>query len=168
MTVLCPYCGQRAKYFATSEAFYGGRDYGPLWACIRCDAQVGCHPDGSPLGTLADKPTRLARMEFKRYFNPLWQYVELAYDDIGAPGTKGRQGAPAGKLRQIMRTRAYAWLAHHMNLSKDDCHGAMFGIDQCSAAVRIIIDLKPTPASIRAWAQARKPVATRKPSHELR
>jgi hypothetical protein len=66
-----------------------------------------------------------------------------------------------GRVRQVMRTRAYQWLAEHMFLEPERCHIAMFDEAQCAYAILIIQDLRPTPLSIREWAKAREPKKTR-------
>lgn len=153
MTALtCPYCKRAATYFESSAPFYQGRDYGALWACVPCDAQVGTHPDGSPLGTLANKQLRQARRRVKAVFNPLWEDIESAY-----PGIPLRRG----QIRQVMRTRAYQWLAQQMKLPADECQIAMFDEARCNWAIQIVADLRPTSATIREWAKAREPKKTR-------
>lgn len=148
----CQYCGAAATYFESSAPFYQGRDYGPLWACVTCDAQVGCHPDGSPLGTLANKQLRSVRRQVKALFNPLWEEIDAAYP--GIPVSRGH-------VRQVMRTRAYEWLSAQMKLPPDECHIAMFDEARCRWAMQIIEDMKPNAATIREWAKAREPKKTR-------
>lgn len=148
----CQYCGQPAGYYPSSAPFYQGRDYGPLWACVADDAQVGCHPDGSPLGTLANKQLRRVRIAVKEVFNPLWEDIDAAY-----PGIPVRRG----HVRQVMRTRAYQWLAEQMKLPASECHIAMFDEVRCRWAMQIIQDMQPTALSIREWAKARAPKKTR-------
>jgi hypothetical protein len=148
----CQYCGAAATYYESSAPLYNGRDYGSCWACAPCDAMVGCHPDGQPLGTLANKALRIERQAVKRVFNPLWEDIEGAYPGIPVP---------RGWVRQVMRTRAYQWLAAQMGLPAEACHVAMFDESQCRRAAQIIQDLLPTPAVIRDWAKAREPKKTR-------
>lgn len=148
MNITCPYCKGPATYYESSAPFYQGRDYGALWACVPCDAQVGTHPDGRPLGTLANKRLRIERKRVKEFFNPLWMDVHAAY-----PGIPIR----VGHVRQIMRTRAYQWLAEQMKLSAEECHVAMFDEARCRWAIQIIEDMKPNAATIRSWAKSREP-----------
>lgn len=152
VALTCQYCGAAATYFESSAPFYQGRDYGSLWACVPCDAQVGTHPDGSPLGTLANKQLRTMRRQFKAVFNPLWEDIETAY-----PGIPLKRG----HVRQLMRTRAYHWLAEQMNLPVADCHGAMFDERLCRLAIDLIKQGQPTSLTIREWAKAREPKKTK-------
>lgn len=148
MSNTCQYCGQPVAYRESSAHLYGGRDYGPIWECPPCASWVGCHPDGRPKGTVANAGLRVLRVRVKQYFNPLWMDVHLAY-----PGIPIR----VGHVRQIMRTRAYEWLADQMKLPRDECHIAMFNDARCKWAVQIIEDMKPNAATIRQWAKAREP-----------
>jgi hypothetical protein len=73
----CPYCGDKAKLFKSSERFYGGRDFGPVWACVPCEAWVGCHKNSkrnfAPKGRLANAALRKAKMEAHKSFDRLWR-----------------------------------------------------------------------------------------------
>jgi hypothetical protein len=146
-SVTCNYCNKPAVHFASSAHVYGGRDYGPIWHCVECDAWCGCHPDGSPLGTLANKQLRNARMATHAAFDPLWRDGwKLAY-----PGARAQTVA----MRHSMRLRAYQWLAHHMGIRVKDCHIGQFDIEQCVRAMRLINELRPTAVTIREWAKQR-------------
>jgi len=147
MSITCGYCGQPAKFEPSSAHIYGGRDYGPVWDCRPCDAYVGCHPDGSPKGVLANKTRRLARRRAHEFFDPLWQDWQPVYPE--------RQKL-SGKLRNLMRVRAYEWLAHHMGLPFDDTHIAMFDETQCERVVDLIREHSATAATVREWAKARR------------
>lgn len=144
--VTCDYCGRPAIFCATSSHIYNGRDYGAVWDCRPCDAFVGCHPDGSPKGTLAKKERRTARRQAHEVFDPLFDDWRLAYPDAR------RQTV---KIVKVMRTRAYEWLAHHMGLPFEQTHIAMFDEAQCARVVELIHTLKPTAATVREWAKQR-------------
>lgn len=153
MTALtCQYCGRAARYRESSEHIYQGRDYGAIWECAVCDAYCGTHPDGSPLGTLADRQLRTDRRRLHDLFDPLWRGVHLAY--AGIP-------INAGRVRHLMRVRAYEWLADQMNMHFVECHIAQFNRDLCARAMVIILKEKPSALTIRAWAKAREPKSTR-------
>ena len=82
--------------------------YGQFWACSRgydCDGLVGCHPGTkTPLGVLADKPTRDARKQAHDAFDGLWE--------------------PMGSESRTYRAAAYRWLAEELDI--DEPHmGAM-------------------------------------------
>lgn len=142
---LCPYCGVRSSYLADSSPVYHGRDYGPVYACIPCDARCGTHPDGRPLGTLANAELRRARGYVHGVFDLLWKQADRLYT-----------GGSSGKLRHVARLRAYEWLSAHLGIHVDDCHVALFDLERCREAYRILLREKPTDASIRAWAKARR------------
>ena len=57
-----------------------GRSFGRLWRCpvTGCDRRVGAHPDGSPKGTLADEPTRQARMRAHAAFDGWWRQARIS------------------------------------------------------------------------------------------
>lgn len=126
---VCPYCGQPAALVDTKEIY--GRSYGPAWLCRPCDAYVGCHKGTTlPLGTLADKVTRAARISFKARFNKLWEPLI---------GTSNRSA--------MTRDQAYEALSAKLQLPLESCHGALFDAEMCQkgiAAVReLILELPP-------------------------
>lgn len=147
---ICPYCQRKALYVA----FPGGaqkpypyhRDYGPVWICPPCAAWVGSHPNGLPLGRLAKKELRDAKIEAHRCFDPLWKDWDVAYPDLNAGSSK---------IRRTMKGRAYAWLAQQMGLPVDECHIGHFDVETCHRVVDIIDKLRPTAATVRAWAKER-------------
>lgn len=111
---VCPYCHKAAQQ-APSTAVYGaGRDYGPVWLCRPCEAWVGCHKGTPrPLGRLANKALREAKVRAHAAFDPLW------------------------KAGTMDRSAAYAWLADQLGIDRKDCHIGMFDLDQCSRVVMI-------------------------------
>ena len=66
----CPYCKKGSKWVSNDVVY--GRRYGKsymMWWCEPCDARVGCHNNSKrPLGTLATRKLREARMETKKVF----------------------------------------------------------------------------------------------------
>lgn len=110
---VCPYCGATAKLI-DSIAIYRTRSFGMVWACLPCDAWVGCHGTGStPKGRLANKALRDAKIRAHAAFDPIWKGGEMARGD------------------------AYGWLADHMGVDKRDCHIGMFDEDQCQRVVMV-------------------------------
>ena len=82
--------GSRSKHFApqcfcgstsslrSNSILYDGKEYGngKAWICDRfpgCRGSVGTHPDGTPLGTIADGPTRYLRALIHSIVDPLWK-----------------------------------------------------------------------------------------------
>ena len=108
--LICPGCG------GATERRYS--QYGEYICCRNypgCDHVVGCHTDGRPLGTPANKQTRTWRKLAHSIFDALWR--------------------DHGRRR---RTIEYAWLAHEMGLTKDECHIGMFDIEQCKQVIELV------------------------------
>lgn len=148
----CPYCTHPASK-VTGRVIYPHRP--DLYAkqffqCVPCDAYVGCHPDGRPLGRLANPALRKAKMAAHAAFDPLWQDQRGAYPD---------EQRPQKKLQRIMRARAYQWLAAQMGMDFDDTHIGMFDVLQCKRVVEVVAKAGINAAGIRQWAQARKEAA---------
>lgn len=111
----CPYCGSKVELIDTAH-IYGGRSYGPAWACSRypeCDAYVGCHKGTEkPLGRLANRELREAKKAAHAAFDPLW---------------KGRdKGA---------RSRGYRWIAQQLGIPAPECHIGMMDVERARKVV---------------------------------
>ena len=119
--ILCPYCGNSAK-FMTSKEFYG-RDYGTnLYVCRPCDARIGTHErTANALGTLAKAELRELRRVAHSLFDPLWR------------GVKGK-----GDTSRVSRKEAYKWLYETMGVSKEDGHIAKFDEEQCRQLIAVL------------------------------
>ena len=125
MTVICPYCNQEAKQVKGSEIYTNLKHLHHLtfWQCEPCKAYVGCHKHtGEPLGTLAKKDLRTKRQDTHLLFDPLWKRDGLKYFKN--------------------RGRAYRWLANAMGIPKDQCHIALFDLEQCEEAITHIYSLR--------------------------
>ena len=122
---VCPYCGQDAELRPSTEIYTSGKDYGWLWVCKgwpACDAYVGCHPGTqTPLGGLADRNLRVAKMAAHAAFDRLWQ-AKAARGDCS---------------RSKARGLGYAWLAEQMQIPPGQCHIGMMTTDQCWKIVGI-------------------------------
>jgi ssDNA-binding Zn-finger/Zn-ribbon topoisomerase 1 len=102
----CPDCGSAMHLKDTRLGrFYGCSQY------PECRASHGCHPDGSPMGTPADKATREARQEAHRWFDILWE------------------------SGQFTRGKAYRMLQGFMRMDQDECHIGKFSFVQCKQVV---------------------------------
>lgn len=120
--VVCPYCGKAARHLANSSPVYGGTDYGPVWVCWPCDAWVGCHKGGTgttPLGRLADKELRRAKVAAHAAFDPLWR------------AKMRREGCSQGEARSA----AYRWLSEQLGLPRKETHIGMFDVAMCARVV---------------------------------
>lgn len=121
----CPYCGEVAVFRPSSAEVYRGRDYGPVWVCAgypSCDAYVGCHPDGVPLGRLAREELRDLKKAAHALLDPLWR-ARMRRD---------------GLKKEHARARAYAWLAEQLGIDGKDCHVGMFDEETCWRAIRLL------------------------------
>lgn len=111
----CPYCSGSVELISNSHVY--GKSHGTwpyLYSCQCCDAYVGLHPHTDlPLGSMADKRLRGARMQGKEIFYRLMHSLKLD------------------------RNNMYPWLAGHMNLFPAECHWAMFDEEQCDIAAGI-------------------------------
>lgn len=119
--VLCD-CGEKCLLHKTSEKFYGGRDFGPVWVCPKCGSMVGCHKNSSrfaPMGRPADEETRRARIQAHEAFDTLWGETLKSM-----PGRNG-------ELRQY----AYIWLAFELRVNPRKCHIGEFDAETCRRVV---------------------------------
>lgn len=142
----CPYCRAPVPQVTGREVYPHRPDlYGKqFYKCTPCDATVGCHPDGRPLGRLANAELRREKQATHALFDPLWQGAREIYDGWNS------------RIKNTARVRAYEWLADKMAIEPDDCHIGMFTVSACREARSIIETNRPTPASIRAWAKSRR------------
>lgn len=117
---VCPYCGRTAECVDDSVVY--GRSFGrKVWVCPgypTCDSYVGCHRDTkAPLGIMADRRLRNAKMECHEYFDPLW-----------------RKGL-------VSRNQAYQMLAKRMGMTKGECHFGKMDLDTARRAIIAIQDM---------------------------
>lgn len=73
--VFC-FCGSTASLKSNSLLY--GKEYGngKAWICDKfpvCRGSVGTHPDGAPLGTIANEETKEWRMKAHAVIDPLWK-----------------------------------------------------------------------------------------------
>ena len=109
----CNCCGGSVEAVRNSE-IYNGRSFGEwpwVYLCRSCGAYVGIHPfTDIPLGTLADKETRIARKRSKAPFEQLH-----------------RSG-------MMSRSEAYGRLASKLGIKKEECHFGWFDAVMCERA----------------------------------
>lgn len=117
----CPCCSAEVQIVPNEKIF--GRSYGKWpWIvfCFNCRASTSLHPfTGIPMGIMADKPTREARMRAKDAFNTLWL-------------------DPGHNRRGLTRRGAYSWLAFVMGIKVEQCHIGWFTREQAEQVVAII------------------------------
>lgn len=142
---VCPYCHGPAL-LVDSAAIYP-HSYGPIYLCRPCDAYVGVHPGTTkPLGTLANRPLRVARMKTHAVLDPLWKDAWKLYPKLDLKGM--------ATVRRTARTRTYAWLADELGIEAKNCHIGMF--DQATCIYAQLACGRMTPAMIREWAKRRE------------
>jgi len=117
------------------------------WICSdypACDSYVGCHDDGKPLGTPANKELRHARNQAHQAFDKLWRIHDDRF------------------LDKAERSKHYANLARWLAVPTWLCHIGMFDEGQCERVLEyckdsrsIIIANLPTiavdPEKSRLW-----------------
>lgn len=115
---VCPYCGANAVLVHSRVVYGNGRDYGNVWVCSNyptCDAYVGVHRSTNrPLGRLANRRLRNAKMTAHDAFDPIW------------------------KEKILSRSAAYGWLAEQMEIPVEQCHIGMFDVGQCRKVVQVV------------------------------
>ena len=120
--LICPYCGQPPE-LVTGDILYQHRPElaeKRFWLCQPCNAYVGTHAGTEvPLGTLANRALRKARMQAHQALDPLWQ-------DGSMP-----------------RVEVYKWLAVLMGIHRKEAHIALFDEAQCALVVQLVRDRKP-------------------------
>lgn len=122
--IKCDYCGKPAEFVTGQKIYPHRRDLWKLkfWQCEPCGAYVGCHrvnfPKGVytndiPLGRMANRELRIAKMKAHGEFDKYW------------------------KVEKIKRTECYEQLAIKMGINVEDCHIGMFTVEQCNQVVKI-------------------------------
>ena len=102
---ICRYCGGKIIKSTTRALYPKGSE--PIYLCVNCNAYVGCYPDGSPMGKVANTVLRLKRQETHRIFDRFWR----------------EQG--------WTRSAAYRWLAQNLHLKEHETHIGMMEMDEC-------------------------------------
>ena len=142
---ICPYCGGQAILYKNSAQLYGGRDYGPTWACP-CGARVGCHPGSTqPLGRLADERLRQCKKAAHAALDALWKRKMLR-DKTD---------------RHQARGAAYRWLAGQLGIPEQTCHIGWMDEAGCRAVIEVCGPyLRPEEAGSTASLMHPGPVCT--------
>ena len=110
----CPFCEDRVVK-TTNDKIYGKMyGNGMCYKCVSCDAYVGCHDDGKPLGTPANKELRALRKKCHDTLDPLW------------------------KSGQMSRNEVYTILSIKMNKDKNQTHVALFNEEDCYSCLKIL------------------------------
>lgn len=84
LTIFCPYC-HKAAIWTENKTIYG-RNYGKSYMCYicpPCGAYVGCHNNTRhPLGTLANKELREARILAHAVLDPIWKSGVMTRSEV--------------------------------------------------------------------------------------
>jgi len=119
VNIKCPYCGSQA-ILRPASAVHGAEYRNPgeeVYVCARypvCDSYVGAHRRTRlPMGTLADRPLRIKRMEAHNAFDRLWQSGMMS------------------------RTAAYRWLQVQLGLPPEEAHIAKFSEWRCAQVIQL-------------------------------
>lgn len=115
-TIVCDYCGMPARSIRGAQLYPHRPDLYTkrFWRCEPCDAHVGCHRDGKPLGRLANAELRKAKMQAHAAFDPLW------------------------KSGSMSRTEAYRWLSRELGIPPQQTHIGMFDVETCKRTINLI------------------------------
>jgi hypothetical protein len=114
-------------FLRSSESLYHGRDYGPVYACLPCQAWVGCHRGTTqPLGRLADAELRRAKMDAHQAFDRTWRALHA----------RRQADEPQCTLRRTRASR-YRRLAELLGIPPRDCHIGMFDVETCRRVVAL-------------------------------
>lgn len=112
----CPYCGGKPEY-KDSGCVYK-KSYGMIYICQPCQAWVGVHKGTDrPLGRLADKELRDAKILAHFYFDALWKH-----------------GVSNGRKKGEVRKAAYKWLSNELGIIPIHTHIGMFDLETCKKA----------------------------------
>lgn len=129
----CPYCFQKTELVSNDQIYGKVYGSGKAYLCRPCNAYVGTHADGRPLGSLANEELRLWRNIAHSYFDAIWQ-----------------KRIENGKSRHFARQDAYRWLRKQMHKGPDNTHIAMFTVEECQQVVQLCRQkapkLTPLPA----------------------
>lgn len=116
---VCPYCGNKPELVDSAEIY--GISFGNAYLCRPCDAYVGCHKKSIiPLGRLANRELRKAKMNAHFYFDSLWL-----------------KKMSAGFTKHEARSAAYKWLSRQMGTPPEQTHIGMFDVVQCNRVAEL-------------------------------
>ncbi|WP_084398326.1 zinc-finger-containing protein [Henriciella aquimarina] len=128
----CAECGGIPAQ-TTGRAIYPHRPdlFHKFFYLCGCGAYVGCHPGTEdPLGRPAHAELRKARGQVHKVLDRIWMSAPNQYE-------RGGKLTPQ-QLRSMARKRTYRFLADRMKLTEDECHTAMFDIEQCREGASIM------------------------------
>lgn len=113
---VCPECGSEMELRKTKKFTTKSGQPKKFWSCSRfpqCQGAHGAHPDGTPLGRPGTKEEKAARRSAHAVFDALAHEKKWSKND------------------------AYAWLAKELKMTREECHIANFGVDECAEVLRV-------------------------------
>lgn len=120
MLVICPYCRAESFLVSGKEIYPRRKDLykKSFYQCKPCDAYVGCHTGtDKPLGRLANRELRKAKIEAHASIDPIW------------------------KSGQLHRSKVYKILAKLLEIPPTSCHIGMFDVDMCKKVVSVSVHI---------------------------
>lgn len=148
----CGHCGKPAKLRVGSEVYPHRRDLWSkfFWVCEPCEARCGCHGNTKiSLGFPANAQLRRARMSLHDFkLDLIWKNA------VKVGGYTPKNKKETARITRMARERTYKFLADRLGISRDDCHTALFTLEQCRQAWRVLAGV--TYADVRAWAKETK------------
>ena len=119
----CPYCGGEPQVVTGAKVYPHRPDLASkrFGACLPCNATVGFHADGRPLGTLAKPELRRLRGQAHTMFDRIWNHP-----------------ANAGGTRASVRRHCYRRLADGLGIDVKECHFGEFREDRIRKAIEIM------------------------------
>lgn len=117
MPMDCPYCGEEAVKQSGKVLYpaYEKLSSNIFYVCVPCSAWVGTHKQsGLPLGTLANKELRSARIKCHSLFEEVQHF------------------------KNLKRGELYSLLAKGLNIPKEQTHFGMFTLERCAQAQNIL------------------------------
>jgi hypothetical protein len=119
----CPYClGSTQKLLGHSKQFCKTK---------HCNASVGLHPTGKPMGALAKRSLRLLRTQAHKHFDKLWK--EKAFRQAVATQT-------ASNIHEAeARKEGYQWLSKSLGIPLEFMHIGMLNIEQCRSVIELCL-----------------------------
>lgn len=113
---ICPFCGHEVVKTSNKEIY--GKEYGNgvCYLCRNCKASVGTHPDGRPLGILANREMRILKKACHDLFDYVW------------------------KTDKMPRNSAYEILSEKLQIDIKDCHFGHFDMERLFKALKILSD----------------------------
>lgn len=141
-------CGSESRMTTGREVYAHRSDLKDriFWICDHCGAFCGSHRhNGEPLGYPAGPELRRARSAVHALLDPIWRTAWTLYKD----GEQNRK-----KICGVARRRVYDFLGARLGLDREECHTAMFDLDQCRRAQEILAGR--TYFEIREWSKSKK------------